>query len=58
MYKPISTKTHGVLDYVTAATFIALPRLMGWSTGLTQGMTLLGVGKLGYALFTRHELGH
>ena len=57
MYKPISTKAHGVLDYLTIATFITLPRVMGWSRGLTQGMTLLGLGKLGYTLMTRHELG-
>lgn len=56
MYKPISTKTHGVLDYLTIATFITLPRVMGWSRGLTQGMTMLGLGKLGYTLFSRHEL--
>ena len=56
MYKPISTKTHGVLDYLTIATFITLPRVMGWSRGLTRGMTMLGLGKLGYTLFTRHEL--
>jgi len=56
VYKPISTKTHGVLDYLTIATFITLPRVMGWSKGLTQGMTLLGLGKLGYTLMTRHEL--
>jgi hypothetical protein len=56
MYKPISTKTHGVLDYLTIATFFTLPRVMGWSKGLTQGMTALALGKLGYTLFTRHEL--
>jgi hypothetical protein len=57
MYRPISTKAHAVLDYVTAASFIALPRVMGWSKPLTDAMTMLGVGKLGYTLFTRHELG-
>ena len=56
MYKPISTKTHGVLDYLTIATFFTLPRVMGWSKGLTDGMTALALGKLGYTLFTRHEL--
>jgi hypothetical protein len=56
MYKPISTKMHGVLDYMTIATFLTLPRVMGWSKGLTQGMTALALGKLGYTLFTRHEL--
>lgn len=57
MYRPISTKAHGVLDYLTIGTFITLPRVMGWSRGLTQGMTLLGLAKLGYTLMTRHELG-
>jgi hypothetical protein len=57
MYKPISTKTHGVLDYLTIGTLFALPRAMGWSRGLTDGMTALALGKLGYTLVTRHELG-
>ena len=57
MYKPISTKAHGVLDYLTVGAMLTLPRVMGWSRGLTQGMTLLGLGKLGYTLFTKHELG-
>jgi hypothetical protein len=57
MYKPISTRAHGVLDYLTVATFLTLPRVMGWSKGLTDGMTALALGKLGYTLFTRHELG-
>jgi hypothetical protein len=57
MYKPISTKAHGVLDYLTVATFLTLPRVMGWSKGLTDGMTALALGKLGYTLMTRHELG-
>jgi hypothetical protein len=57
MYKPISTKTHGVLDYLTIGTLFALPRAMGWSRQLTDGMTALALGKLGYTLMTRHELG-
>ena len=57
MYKPISTKAHGVLDYLTIATFFTLPRVMGWSKPLTDGMTALALGKLGYTLMTRHELG-
>jgi hypothetical protein len=57
MYKPISTKTHGVLDYVTIGTLFALPRAMGWSRSLTDGLTALALGKLGYTLITRHELG-
>jgi hypothetical protein len=57
MYKPISTKAHGVLDYLAVGTMFALPRAMGWSRGLTQGMTALALGKLGYTLCTRYELG-
>jgi hypothetical protein len=57
MYKPISTQFHGVLDYLTIGTFLTLPRVMGWSKGLTDGMTMLALGKLGYTLMTRHELG-
>ena len=57
MYQPISTKTHGVLDYLTAGTFFALPRLLGWSRSLTNAMTAIAATKLGYALLTRHELG-
>jgi hypothetical protein len=56
MYKPISTRTHGVLDYLTIGTLLTLPRAMGWSRGLTDGMTALALGKLGYTLVTQHEL--
>ena len=57
MTKPISTKMHGVLDYLTIATFLTLPRAMGWNKSLTNAMTTLALGKLGYTLMTRHELG-
>jgi hypothetical protein len=57
MYKAISTKTHGVLDYLTIGTLFTLPRAMGWSRGLTDGLTALALGKLGYTLMTQHELG-
>ena len=42
--KPISTRAHGVLDYLTAGTLLALPRMMGWGPGATR-------------LLTRYELG-
>jgi hypothetical protein len=57
MYKPISTKAHAVIDYVSIAKLLVLPRVMGWSRPLTQGITLLALGKLAYTFFTRHELG-
>jgi hypothetical protein len=57
MYKPISTKAHGVIDYVTIGKLLALPHVMGWSKPLTRGVTALALGKLLYTFFTRHELG-
>ena len=57
MRKPISTQTHGVLDYLTVATFATLPKLLGFSPTLTRAMQTLAVGKLCYALMTDHELG-
>ena len=55
--KLISTRTHGVLDLATAATMVALPRLMGWSDMVTRTLTTLGGGALGYSLLTRYEFG-
>jgi hypothetical protein len=55
--KPISTRTHGVLDYLTAGTLLALPRAMGWSENVTRLLTGAAVGTIGYSLLTRYELG-
>ena len=57
MFKPIPTLVHGILDYVTAPTLIALPRMMGWGTKVTTLLTGAGVGVLGYSVLTRYELG-
>lgn len=53
----ISTRTHGVLDLVSAATLVALPRVLGWGDRVTATLTGLGVGTLGYSLLTRYEFG-
>lgn len=55
--KPISTKTHAMLDYLTVGAFLALPRLMGSSREFTNAVTCGALGKLGYTLLTRHEGG-
>src|SRR4051812_40369948 len=55
--KLISTKTHGVLDYLTAGAMLALPRAMGWSEPVTRLLTGAGLGAIGYSLLTRYELG-
>ena len=57
MFKPIPTLIHGILDYVTAPTLIALPRMMGWGTRITALLTGTGTGVLGYSVMTRYELG-
>ena len=57
MAKPITTKAHGILDYLTVATALALPRLLGWSKDATRFMTLAGLGTLAFSLLTKYELG-
>ena len=57
MRKPISTRTHAFLDYLTITKFLLLPRVMGFSKTVTNGMTAVALVKLGYTLLTRHEGG-
>jgi hypothetical protein len=57
MRKPISTKTHAILDYLTISSFVLLPRVLGFSKELTRGMDAVAITKLAYTLLTRHELG-
>ena len=51
------THIHGVVDYVVGAALTMLPRALGWNKQLVNAMTMVALGKLGYTLFTRHELG-
>ena len=55
--KLFSTKTHGVLDYVTAGTLFALPRMMDWSPAARSLLTNASLGTVAYSLLTRYELG-
>ena len=57
MRKPISTQTHGVLDYLTAATLATLPSMLGFSERTTRTMQMMAIGKLCYSLLTDNELG-
>jgi hypothetical protein len=57
MQKPISTRVHGILDYMTAGFLFALPRAMGWSKTVTRLMDAAGMSATAYSLFTRYELG-
>ena len=57
MRKPISTKVHGVLDYITASFLHTLPRVMGWSRPVTALLDCAGTAATTYSLFTDYELG-
>jgi hypothetical protein len=57
MRKPISTKTHAFLDYITATKLLLLPRMLGFSETVTNAMTAAGLVKLTYTLLTNHEGG-
>jgi hypothetical protein len=57
MPRPISTRTHGVIDYITCGTLMALPFLFGWH-GRARGLALgAGLTTLGTSLITNYELG-
>lgn len=55
----ISTKTHGVLDYLTGATLLAAPRLLGLEDVPSASLTLrlAGGGAAAYSLLTDYEFG-
>jgi hypothetical protein len=53
----IPTSVHGVIDYLTAAALILLPRLFGFSDSVTSLMTFAGAGLALLSLLTRYELG-
>ena len=55
--KLFSTRTHGVLDYLSVGALIALPRVLGWKKDATSLLTGAALGTLGYSLLTNYELG-
>lgn len=55
--KWISTRGHGVLDYLMALALLAIPWLLNWSDPTRMLMTTLAVGIVLYSLLTRYELG-
>lgn len=57
MAKLFSTKTHGMLDYLTVGQLLTLPRMLGWSEGVTQWMTGQALGTLANTVVTRYEYG-
>jgi hypothetical protein len=57
MMKPISTRTHGIIDYAFAGTLIALPFLMHWDRRAARLSIGAGLATLGVSLMTNYELG-
>jgi hypothetical protein len=57
MPKLISTRLHAFLDFATVGFALAFPRVLPCSRSTRNAITALALGKLGYALMTRHELG-
>lgn len=55
--KPISTRTHAMLDLLSVGTMLAIPRILHSRRPFTNVVTALAAGKLACALMTRHELG-
>lgn len=55
----LSTRAHGILDYVMGAFLIIMPWLFGFAAGgaATWVPILLGAGVILYSLFTDYELG-
>ncbi len=58
MVKPISTRAHGVLDYLTGGLLLGAPRALGLSgTGAGRLLRLAGLGHAAYSVLTDYELG-
>ncbi len=54
----LSTRVHGIMDYVMGILLLASPYLFGFATGgIKQWLPmLLGVAMIGMALMTRYEM--
>lgn len=53
----IPTRIHGVLDYLSVAALLAIPRVLGWDSLVTNLLTGSAAGTLAYSMLTRYELG-
>ncbi len=57
MRKPIGTRLHGALDYLSVGTLLVLPRALGWDKGTTRLLTGSALATLVYSVLTDYELG-
>lgn len=57
--RKISTKTHGMLDYLTGATLLAAPKTLGLDgvPASARVLRMAGAGATAYSLITDYELG-
>jgi len=57
--KIISTKVHGILDYLVGILFLAFPYIAAWDKNAPQSQVLFVLGALTliYSIMTRYELG-
>ena len=56
MYR-ISSKTHGLLDYVVGGTIAALPHVMNCNRSTRRVLHAAGWGAAAYSIFTDYERG-
>lgn len=55
--KPISTKQHGVVDYLFSGTLYGLRRALGPTDAVARLLTASSLGGVAMASVTRYELG-
>lgn len=57
--KPVSTRTHGYMDYIVGILLIVSPGLFNFSQGGAETWVpvILGIGSIGYSLMTNYEMG-
>jgi hypothetical protein len=53
----ISTKSHGILDYLSVGLLFGVPRVLKWNRTLTNLLTGAALTTLVYSFFTRYEMG-
>ena len=55
----IPTRLHGIVDYAMGGLLIVAPWLLGFAAGGAERWVpvILGLGAIGYSLFTEYELG-
>ena len=55
--KVISSKTHGMIDYIAAPSLMVLPRLLRFPPRVTNMLMGVGIFHLLYSMLTRYEMG-